>query len=123
MSTLTESTHAGEYILSEANGERSRAAVIVASGNDLSAGAVLGVVTASGKFAEHDAGAADGTENAVAILFGAVDASAADADGAATVRDSEVDDGLLAWPAGISAGDKADAITSLAGQGIIVRGA
>ncbi len=123
MTTLTETTHAGEHILSEANGERSRGAIVVASSAALVAGTVLGKVTASGKYIQHDAGAATGEENAVAILYGSVDASAADADGTATERDSEVDDGLLTWPAGISAGDKTDAITSLAAQGIIVRGA
>ena len=123
MTTLTETTHEGEYILSEANGERSRGAIVVVTSAALVAGTVLGKVTASGKYIQHDAGAATGEENAVAILYGSVDASAADADGAATERDSEVDDGLLTWPVGISAGDKTDAITSLAAQGIIVRGA
>ena len=122
MNTLTESTHAGEYILSEANGERSRESGVV-TGGDYPAGTVLGRVTADGKLTAHDPGGAGGVENAVAVLYGAVDASTADADGAITARDSEVDDGLLAWPAGISVGDKSDAIASLAGAGIIVRGA
>jgi hypothetical protein len=45
MTVLTEGTHAGEFIVSEANGTRSRDAVIVLSGQDLRAGHVVGKVT------------------------------------------------------------------------------
>ena len=48
MATLTESTHAGEFLVSEANGCRSRDTGTVVSGQDLVAGAVVGIVTASG---------------------------------------------------------------------------
>lgn len=122
MTTLTETTHAGEHILSEANGERSREAVTV-TGGPYVAGTVMGVITASGKYTQHDEDADTGIEDAVAILYDAADGSAADVTATVTVRDSEVDDGLLTWPTGIAAGDKTDGITSLAGQGIIVRGA
>lgn len=44
MTTLTEGQHAGEFIVSE-EGTRSREAVTVLSGQDLSAGAVLGKVS------------------------------------------------------------------------------
>lgn len=42
MATLTETTHAGGFILSEANGNRSRENGILNAGNNLEAGAVLG---------------------------------------------------------------------------------
>jgi hypothetical protein len=42
---LTETTHAGEFILSEAPGSRSRDNVVVLSGQDLEAGAVVGRVS------------------------------------------------------------------------------
>jgi len=42
MTTLTEGQHAGEFIVSEANGSRSRDKVTVLSGQNLKAGAVLG---------------------------------------------------------------------------------
>lgn len=66
MATLTEGTHAGEYIVSEANGGISREAGILASGNNLSACAVLGqVVTGT---ATADAGnTGNGTISAVTI--------------------------------------------------------
>ena len=50
----------------------------LASGNNLAAGAVLGVVTADGKYTELNPGGADGSEVARAILLEAVDASAGD---------------------------------------------
>lgn len=54
--------------------------VVIASGQTLAAGTVLGRITASGKYAAYDDDIAvpDGTETAVAILSAACDASAAD---------------------------------------------
>ena len=118
---LTEGVYPAEFIISEAQGTRSRDTGTLASGNNLVASAVLGIVTASGKYAEHDPGAVDGTEDAVAVLYADVDASAADADCVVVSRDAEVDGNQLAWITGISAGDKTDGITSLATGGSIVR--
>lgn len=42
MTTFTEGTHAGEFIVSEANGNRSREKITVLSGQNLKAGAVVG---------------------------------------------------------------------------------
>ena len=52
MTTLTEGLNRGEYLMSEANGTRSRDAVIVtvAGGVALPSGTVLGKITASGKY-------------------------------------------------------------------------
>ena len=121
MATLTEGTHAGEFIVSEGNGHISRKAITVLSGEDLVAGAVLGIVTASGKYAEHDPGDATGLEDAVAILFEAVDATAGDTDGVAISRMAEVNGDEIVWITGIIAGDKTDGITSLETVDIIVR--
>lgn len=55
--------------------------ITVASGENLAAGAVLGKVTASGKYVLSDDGSADGSETPVAILAEAVDASAGDKSG------------------------------------------
>ena len=52
--------------------------------------AVLGKATASGKYKELDPAAVDGSEVAAGILYDAVDASAADAEGVAIVRLAEV---------------------------------
>lgn len=45
MTALTEPFHAGGYIVSEANGHRSRETVTIKSGADLLAGTVLGKIT------------------------------------------------------------------------------
>lgn len=51
---------------------------IIATGQDLTRGAVLGKVTASGKYILSLAAAGDGSEDPVAILAEDVDATAAD---------------------------------------------
>lgn len=85
MTTLTEGNHTGEFIVSEANGYRSRGEGTVASGNTLVAGAVVQLT--GGEYVPLVAGGTD----PVAISYAAVDASAADADGAVVIaRDAEV---------------------------------
>ena len=121
MTTLVEGTHAGEFIVSEGNGNISRESITVLSGENLVAGAVLGKVTASSKYVEHDPAGADGSENAIAVLFDAVDATAADAAGVAITRMAEVSGDDIVWITGISAGNKTDAIASLKTVDIIVR--
>ena len=110
-----------EFLLSEANGERSREVVIITGSAAFGAGTVLGKITASGKYTAHDEDATNGTQTAIAVLGYDVDATAADADGVVFVRDCEVSDELLVMPTGIAAQDRADAITSLATVGIIAR--
>lgn len=97
MTTLTEGMHAGEFLVSEANGgstgvSRSRDSITVLSGQNLVAGAVIAKVTASGKYVERANAAdvaSDGSETAVGILFDAVDASAGDTTGVIIGRDAE----------------------------------
>ena len=77
MTTLTETTHPGGFLVWEAFRDYTRETVTVAAGN-LDPGTVLGRITASGKYAAHDPAATDGTETAVAVLWGKADASAGD---------------------------------------------
>lgn len=121
MTTLTETTHAGGAIISEANGNRSRDNVTVVSGQDLEANAVLGKVTASGKYAAYDSNAADGTETAAAVLIGKCDATAGDTAAAVLARDCEVNGDELVYQTSSPAQDTAGAATDLASVGIIVR--
>jgi len=72
----TEQNRAGEFLISEGNGDISREVVTVVAGHDMKAGTLLGKVTASGKYAPYVAGNSDGTETAVAILHGPLDTSA-----------------------------------------------
>lgn len=121
MATFTEARRTGSYILSEANGTRSREDLVIASGaGALEPGTVLGKITAvganQGKYAPYDDTAADGTEAAAAILYQAVDATATDAKAVGHVRDCEVAELRLV---GIDAAAKVD----LAALGVLVRSA
>lgn len=117
---LTQGNQALEFLLSEANGERSREVVII-TGGDYKAGTVLAKVTASGKYTEHNPGGAGGIETAVAVLGYDVSAAAADHTGVVFARDCEVSDEILIFKDAIAGGDRDDAIDSLADQGIIAR--
>lgn len=117
---LTQGNQALEFLLSEANGERSRDVVIITGGN-YKAGTVLAKVTASGKYTEHDPDGSGGIETAAGVLGYDVDASSADHTGVAFVRDCEVSDEVLVFIDGIAAGDRDDAIDALSDKGIIAR--
>lgn len=121
MTTFTESIHPAEYISSEANGTRAREVVTVAPSDALLPGTVLGIVTASGKYAAHDPDASDGTEVAAAVLYDHLAASGSDQQAVVTARDSEVVGSLLTWKTGISANDKAAGLVALKALGIIAR--
>ena len=120
-SDATEATHTAGFILSEANGALSRDEVTILSGQDLQAGAVLGKVTASGKYRAVQPAGVDGSQTAVAILYGAVDASSADTPGTVINRDAEVRTDDLVWPGGTTANQKATALAELLTLGIKAR--
>ncbi|MCE8556318.1 head decoration protein [Ruegeria pomeroyi] len=85
MPTLTETPHPGGFLVWEAFRDYTRETITVASGT-LEPGTVLGKITASGKYAAHDPAAVDGTETAVAVLWGKADASGGDVPAVALVR-------------------------------------
>lgn len=119
MQPITEKGHAGGFLLSEANGSRSREEVTILEGQNLAAGAVLGRITSGGKYVEYDNdGTDDGRRTAVAILYAAADASDGDVQATAIVRDAEVNGEELVWQ---SSDEVAAGITDLAAVGIIVR--
>lgn len=121
MTTLTEGRHTGEHLISEANGTRSRDVVTLITGQNLAPGAVLGKITVSGKYTLLAPAAEDGSEVAAAVLFAAVDATAADKAAVVTARDSEVAGAALTWPAGITGGEKTAATAELKALGIVIR--
>ena len=95
MSIKQEPIHAGEFLLSEGAGKISREAIDVAAGPSLNAGQILGLVTATGDFAPYNPTAEDGSENAVAILYGPLGESDAVRRGRAVVRLAEVSEAHL----------------------------
>lgn len=67
---LTETTHAGGYIISEANGNRSRESGTLITGQDLPAGAVLGRITKQKAAAPIPTIVGTGTGAMTALTFG-----------------------------------------------------
>jgi len=120
--TIDAPARAGEFILSEANGARSRENITLAAGaGQLAPGTVLGAVAADGKHKPLNPSATDGSESAAAVLYDHADASAAEVVAAAIVRDAEVKADLLIWPDGITDAQKTTAIAQLQALGVIVR--
>lgn len=95
MTIKVESMHAGEFLLSEGAGNISREAINVAAGAALEPGQILGLVTATSEFAPYQPTAEDGTENAVAILYGPLGESDVARRGRAIVRLAEVSEAHL----------------------------
>lgn len=91
----TESMHAGEFLLSEGAGNISREAINVAAGAALEPGQILGLITATGEFAPYKPAAEDGSENAIAILYGPLGESDVVRRGRAIVRLAEVSEAHL----------------------------
>ena len=78
MTTLTETPRNWEFLVSENNGDFSREQFTLIAGQNLKASTILGKITASGKYTQHNTGAVDGSQNAIAILGPATDATLAD---------------------------------------------
>lgn len=91
----TELMHAGEFLLSEGAGNISREAINVAAGAALEPGQILGLVTLTSEFAPYKPTAEDGTENAIAILYGPLGESDVPRRGRAIVRLAEVSEAHL----------------------------
>lgn len=121
MATLTEGRHAGEFIISEANGHRSRDTLTALTGEVLNAGHVVGIITASGKVVEWDPAGVDGSESVAGIAFAPVDATAEDKPVVLLVRDCEVTKSELSYIAGATEGNITTAVAALEGLGIIAR--
>ena len=121
MASQAETRATATFLISEANGTRSREKVTIVSGQNLGAGAVVGKITASGKYKAYDNGAADGSQAAAGVLIAPVDASAADAEGTLIVRHAEVAAADLKWAAGQSGPDITAGTADLLALGIVAR--
>lgn len=103
-----------EFLLAEANGERSRGLIVIPSGSGAVAAGTI--VDATGAPITNAAAA-----TAAAIVYGAVDATTADAKAAAIIGDAEVHGEMLQWPAGATDASKLAVADALADRGIVVR--
>ena len=110
------------YIISEANGYRSREVGIIKSGAGiLKAGAVLGQLTATAEYVRYNPAGADGSQNAAAILYEGCDATTKAVRRTLTARDTEVHADALQWAAGVTNNQKTAAMDALAAFGIVGR--
>lgn len=79
------------------------------------------VAEGSGKTPAIDFTAVDGSQDAYGFLIDGYDASAADVEGVAIVRDALITEENLVWPAGTTADQKAAAMAQLKERGILTR--
>jgi hypothetical protein len=105
MTVLTQPPTMGDVLKYEVNPNFTRETITLLAGTAYPVGAVLGKITASGKYKLATSGGSDGAQTAAAVLLYAVDATGADAIGiviargpaiiskAALVFDDTVDDG------------------------------
>ncbi|KOF55478.1 hypothetical protein AD428_00510 [Achromobacter sp. DMS1] len=119
---FTESMNLGDLLKYEAPNLYSRDRVTVAAGQTLPLGAVVGMVTATGKVKRIDPSATDGSQVAAGVLMQAVDAALAERpDGLMVTRHAIVSDHALSWPTGITTAEQQAAIAQLKALGVLVR--
>lgn len=96
---------------------------LTAGGTAFVAGDSFAITVVSGtiKYAALNPSATDGTQNAVAVLYGAAKVSGGDVKQTIIARGAEVNGLMLNWPSGITNTQKAAATTQLAAKAIIVR--
>ena len=121
MPVQAEPNYLGDWLKFEEDNNYSRDKVTVASGQNLAAGTVVGVITASGKVTQLAPGASDGSQNAAGVLLNAVDASTGDKPGVIIARHAVCSDKGLVWPASITGPQKATAISQLKALGVLVQ--
>jgi len=114
---FTEARHPAEFVLSEANGKRSRGQVTVAAAQDLPPGTIFQL--AAGKAVGFGG---DSDDTVAGILLYPADTTVAEVDVATLVRDAEVNSAILSVPEDDSDGTVlAAGIAQLAALGIIAR--
>lgn len=122
---FTETAHNGEFIMSEANFQRSRENGVAAAGYVMPAGTPLGKITSGGQLKPVDNDAGDGSQTCVGILINSIDTSSTGQNAAVAVayiaRHAEVNGKCLQWAATEDAADIAANIVDLVALGIIVR--
>jgi hypothetical protein len=123
MTVLQQPATMGDVLKYEVNPNFTRETVTLLAGTAYPVGAVLGRITASGKYKLATSGGSDGAQTASAVLLYAVDATLADAVGIVVARGpSIVSRAGLAYDATVDDGAKITTkIGQLAAVGIIAR--
>ena len=122
MTAITEGLNLGDLLKYEAPNLYSRDQITVASGQTLRLGAVVAIVTATGKVKQIDPSATDGTQDAAGVLMQPCDAALIDReDGLMVARHAIVADHALVWPVAITLAEKQSAVLQLKSLGVLVR--
>jgi hypothetical protein len=121
MPVINEPNRLGDWLKYEEDNLYSREQVIVAMGQDLRTGSVVGKFTNGGRIAQLNPGANDGTQNAVGVLITDVKAGPFETPGVIIARHAVCSDKALIWPTGITGPQKTAAIAQLQQLGILVR--
>ena len=122
MTPITEQNNLGDLLKYEAPNLFSRDQVTVASGQTLPLGAVVGIVTTTGKVKQIDPSATDGSQYAAGVLMQPCDAALIDReDGLMVARHAIVADHALTWPAAITVAEKQAAVLQLKSLGVLIR--
>jgi hypothetical protein len=123
MPVLTEPPSMGDVLKYEVNPNYTREVVTLLAGMPYPVGAVLGRITASGKYKLATSGGSDGAQTASAVLLYAVDTTLADATGIVVARGPAiVSRAALAYDATVDDGAKITTkIGQLAAVGIVAR--
>ena len=124
--SLSEGQHTGEFILAEPEPQisREKATVTIAASTKLEPGHVLAQLAADGNYVEYDNTGTDGSETAVAVLYGELENKElvpADIKGVVIARLAAVRKADLQWASGLLAADKTAAYADLASVFIIAR--
>ncbi|MFN3261642.1 MAG: head decoration protein [Pikeienuella sp.] len=121
MTTLSEPNYTGDVVLWEEDAFYSRDEAIIISGQNVKIGAVLGQITASGKWTLSAPGASDGSQAPKGVLVHAdVDATGGDAAGVILVREARVRRAGLIFHSTIDDATKRNtAVAALKAVGII----
>lgn len=122
MPVITEGLNLGDLLKYESPNLYSRDQVTVTSGQTLPLGAVVGLITATGKVKQIDPSATDGSQYAAGVLMQPCDAALIDReDGLMVARHAIVADHALTWPAAITVAEKQSAILQLKNLGVLIR--
>ena len=81
----------------------------------------IDVAAGSAKIVPIEFAAVDGSQDAYGVIIAAVDASAADVEGVAIVRDGQIVANYLTWPDGVTDAQKNAALAQLKAKGIVER--
>lgn len=119
---FNEEQNLGDLIKYEADNLYSRDLVIVAPGQNLVLGQVVGEVTATGQIVALQPAASDGSQIAIGInLTPIVTGENPNPDGLILARHAAVADGALVWPAGITPEQQTTAVAQLRALGVLIR--